>query len=517
MRKIIYLCSHILPLVRVQYRMKNTRVAPFLKTTAVVTVLTAIERLLGFFYRVALSKKLGEELLGVYQVSFSVFGVFLTLGVGGLPVTVSRFISRFKAENNPQKQNETLSAGFLIAFLCSFIPALGFWLFGRFFTTLLPDERCLPTLNILLVGAIFSSLFAVLRGRQWGNKKFLAPTLFELLEQSVLVLSGIVFLSLDSSVPLLERVAWANVLSYAVAFFVALGFSIFEKNGFGSPLPLAKELFRSSLPITAVRIFSSLLVSAVAVLLPLMLVQSGVSNTDAIKLYGVLTGMVLPVLFIPATLIGSLSLVLSPQLSEDFYKKNTVRLKRNIHRGLTLSVLLSGLLIPLIFVLGEDVGNLLFSSATAGEMVKNGSPFLLPMSLSMISTSIMNALGNQKLSLKYYLFGAVTLIASIVFLSSPLGAYSYLVGMGANFSLTAVCNLIFLWKNRLVSNGFFKKLSLVCALVLPIALFGQFLKAVCVQTLGAYFSIALIGLEITGFALALWFFTQKSPNRRKKL
>ena len=98
MRKIIYLCSHILPLVRVQYRMKNTRVAPFLKTTAVVTALTVIERLLGFFYRVALSKKLGEELLGIYQVSSSLFGVFLTLGVGGLPVTVSRFISRFKAE-----------------------------------------------------------------------------------------------------------------------------------------------------------------------------------------------------------------------------------------------------------------------------------------------------------------------------------------------------------------------------------------------------------------------------------
>ncbi len=515
MRKIIYLCSHILPLVRVQYRMKNTSVTPFLKTTVVVTILTAIERLLGFFYRIALSKKLGEELLGVYQVSSSIFGVFLTLGVGGLPVTVSRFIARYKAENNPQKQNETLSAGFFITFLCSFIPALGFWIFGRFFTSLLPDERCLPTLNILLIGAVFSSLFAVLRGRQWGDKKFLAPTLFELLEQSVLVISGIVFLSLNSSIPLLERVAWANVLSYAVAFFVALSFSLFEKNGFGSPLPLAKELFRSSLPITAVRIFSALLVSAVAVILPMMLVQSGFSNTDAIKLYGVLTGMVIPVLFIPATLIGSLSLVLSPQLSEDFYKKNTVRLKRNIHRGLTLALLLSGLLVPIIFVLGEDVGNLLFSSATAGEMVKNGSPLLLPMSLSMLSTSVMNALGNQKLSLKYYLFGAVTLIASIVFLSSHLGAYSYLVGMGLNFSLTALCNLLFLWKRKLVLNDFFKKLLLVCALILPIALFGQFLKAVCLQTLGAYFSIALVGLEITGFALALWFFSQKKNFKRK--
>ena len=147
--------------------MKKTSSTPFLTTTFIVTIITAIERLLGFFYRITLSKNLGEELLGVYQLSTSLFGVFLTLGVGGLPVTVSRFIARFKAENAPQKQNSTLSAGLLLAFLSSFLPALCFWLFARFLTPFVPDERCLPTLKILLIGGIFSSLFAILRGRQW--------------------------------------------------------------------------------------------------------------------------------------------------------------------------------------------------------------------------------------------------------------------------------------------------------------------------------------------------------------
>ena len=148
---------------------KTKRKSTFLKTTVFLTLLTAIERLLGFSYRIFLSKSLGDERLGAYQVSLSVFGVFLTIGTGGLPVTISRFVTRFKAENCPNKQNSTLSAGLLLAFCFSFLPALSFWLFGRFFTHLLPDERCFPTLNILLVGGIFSSLFAVLRGRQWGG------------------------------------------------------------------------------------------------------------------------------------------------------------------------------------------------------------------------------------------------------------------------------------------------------------------------------------------------------------
>jgi stage V sporulation protein B len=451
----------------------------------------------------------------VYQVSTSLFGVFLTLGTGGLPVTVSRFVTRFKAENSLKKQNSTLSAGLFLAFCASFLPALLFWLFGRFFTNLIPDERCLPTLKILLIGGVFSALFAVLRGRQWGENNFIVPSLFELLEQALLVISGIVFLSFDIKIPLLERVAWANAFSSALVFFLALGFLILQKTGFGSPLPLAKELFRSALPITAVRIFSSLLVSVVAVLLPKMLVLSGYSSTEAIKLYGVLTGMVLPVLFIPATLIGSLSLVLSPRLSEDFYKKNTDKLKQNINRGLTLSLLLSGVLVPLVFVVGEEVGGLIFSSALAGKMIEKGAPILLPMSLSMFSTSAMNALGNQKISLKFYLYGAVTLLASILLFSAKLSGYSYLIGMGLNFTTTALCNLLFLHKRKLLSTSFFKKLLLVCALFLPIASFGQVVKALCLSTLGGYFGVSVIALLVTGFAVAVWFFVKKRSFKEK--
>lgn len=515
MRKKIFLCSHIFSPARVKYRMKKTSPTPFLTTTFIVTIITAIERLLGFFYRITLSKNLGEELLGVYQLSTSLFGVFLTLGVGGLPVTVSRFIARFKAENAPQKQNSTLSAGLLLAFLSSFLPALCFWLFARFLTPFVPDERCLPTLKILLIGGIFSSLFAILRGRQWGNKRFLAPALFELLEQSVLVISAVLFLAFPSRISLLERVAWANALSCAVAFFVAFFALLLEKPKFNPPLPLAKELFRSSLPITAMRIFNSLLVSAVAVILPAMLVKAGLSNTNAIKLYGVLTGMVLPVLFIPATLIGTLSLVLSPQISEDFYKKNFARLKKNIDRGLTLSAFLSLLLVPLIFVLSAEIGGVFFSSLTAGEMIKAGAPILLPMSVSMFSTSVMNALGNQKISLKFYLFGALSLTISILLLTAPLKGYSYLVGMGLNFSVTAVCNLLFLRKKQVLDASVFKKLALVCALLLPVALFGQLIKAVCLPTFGAYFSLCFIGLETVGFAIAVWFFALNRPFKKK--
>ena len=54
------------------------------RTAAVVTGLSIAERALGFLYRIVLSRLIGAEGLGLYQVALSVFSVFITLGTGGM-------------------------------------------------------------------------------------------------------------------------------------------------------------------------------------------------------------------------------------------------------------------------------------------------------------------------------------------------------------------------------------------------------------------------------------------------
>ena len=69
-------------------------------TASLVTFLSVAERGLGFLYRIVLSRLIGAEGLGLYQVSLSLFSVFLTVGTGGIPITVSRLISKSKAEKD---------------------------------------------------------------------------------------------------------------------------------------------------------------------------------------------------------------------------------------------------------------------------------------------------------------------------------------------------------------------------------------------------------------------------------
>ena len=189
--------------------------------------------------------------------------------------------------------------------------------------------------------------------------------------------------------------------------------------------------------------------------------------------------MVLPILFIPATLIGSLSLVLIPELSQDLLEKNYQRLRKNILRSLRFALLVACALMPFFYALGDDIGKIAFSNAEAGIMIRKSCPILLPMCLTMISTSMLNSLGYEKHTFSFYFIGAAAMLLSVLFLPSVFGGYAYVIGLCASFVLTGCCNLVLLFKKCNIfqkARGQVRTKDLFMPLiaVLPLSLFGQF-------------------------------------------
>ena len=485
---------------------KNTVVL----TASIVTGLSVAERGLGFLYRIALSRLIGAEGLGLYQVALPLFSLFLTIGTGGIPITVSRMISKSKAESHPLDEQRAVTAGLCLSLLLTLPVCLLLIPFGDKLGFLFSDGRAFPVFRILLVGLCFSSLYAVFRGSFWGNKQFLLPSILEIAEESVMVIVGILLLQNISSVSAgAERAAWAVVISYLFSFGASTLCFFLRGGKLSPPKNTLKPLFNATLPITSVRTSGSLVNSAVAVLLPVMLMRAGLDSSEALTLFGVVSGMVLPILFIPSTIIGSLSLVLVPELSEDFYRKNFTRLKKNIERGLRFSFLLACVLIPFFFVLGNGLGLLAFSNAKAGEMITAAAPILLPMSLTMISTSMLNSMGFEKQSFLFYFVGATAMLLCILALPAFCGIYAYLIGLGASFTLTALCNLIFLWKkcNSLKKQWGHVRIHPILTpllLVLPITLFGKLLNFVFTHFMGEALALTLSTLLMAILTLFLY-------------
>ena len=492
------------------------------KNASIVTGLSIAERGLGFLYRVVLSRLIGAEGLGLYQVALSLFGLFLTVGTGGIPISVSRMITKSKALGDKKGEVRAVSAGFTACLLLSLPICLFLWLFGAKMPFLFTDNRAYGVFRILLIGLCFSCVYAVIRGYFWGNKEFLTPSLIEISEEAVMVVVGVALLKrIPSPAVGAERAAWAVVLSYLFSFTVAT-ICFFLKGGkLSTPKKALKPLFNASMPITSVRASASLITSAVAVLLPAMLIRTGLSEGDAMKLFGIVSGMVFPILFIPSTLIGSLALVLIPELSEDYYRKNYTRLKKNLSRGLRFAFWIACALIPFFFVLGEEMGAIAFSNPLAGTMIKRSCIILLPMSLTMISTSMLNALGFEKQTFVFFFVGAAALLVSVLFLPQVCGAYAYIIGLGASYLLTAVCNLALLYKKcaflrKPTEQRDCKSLLFSLFSILPLSLFGQLMQALFLSFAGETLSLLFTAISLALASAFLYFSFGLLPAHRKK-
>ncbi len=489
------------------------------KSAAQVTVFSTVEKGLSFLYRIILTRIIGAEGIGIYQICLTVFAVFLTAASSGVPVTVSRLMAKSGANNDIRGKHSAVTAGILCT-LAVTVPAAIILFFGRnAFSFLFSDDRCIDIFIILLPGLILTSVYAVIRGSFWGNKQFLPYSVIELLEDAVMVGAGI-WLIFGVSDPVVgAKYATVAVLISYVFSFVASIFWYIKKGGrFVNPKSQLKPLISSAAPITAMRTSTSLLNSAVAVILPALLINvCGYSNSEAIALYGVVLGMAIPMLFTPNALIGSIAVVVAPELSENYYKKREAAVRYDVEKTVKAAVFIAVMLVPILFVLGGAISEFLYANELCGEIVRVSSFIILPMCVTMITNTVLNSMNCEKRTLLYFVAGAVTMLLCILFLTKFLGVYSYVAGLALAQIITAVLNLRLLKKK---CDGIsYAKYTLHGVLVIIAAcLFGLFFNGIMGRFLAPIWQIVVSAPIILGFtAGALYCLEMFSTRPFKRL
>ncbi len=477
----------------------------FFKTVAIVTVFSVCEKFLGFLYRVYLSRTIGAEGIGLYQVALSVFSLLLTFTCSGTPITVSRLITKYNAEEQKERVSKVISAGLLFTVLVATPLCLIFFIFSKNFTFLFADERCINIFLIVLPGLIFTSVYAVLRGVFWGTKDFLPYSMIELLEELCMIVAGIILIHFATDVYQgAFRAGVAVLISYLFSFTLSIIVFFVRKNKLTNPKKEFKPLLKSALPITAMRTANSLAVSLVSIILPLRLVVAGFTETQAMASFGAAVGQAIPLLFIPTTLIGSFTLVLVPEISENFYKKRHYYLKRDVEKALKFTTFLTCLFIPVFFVCGEEIGMLIFNGHECGKYLTASAFLMLFMSLSSITTSILNSMGFEHKTLVFYIISGVFMLASIWFLPKFCGIYSLLIGFSFIYGLTTVLNLMLLNKHCQEKPRYLRFLLLSSVLLLPTIIFGAMLERTLLSLVGTFFTFIFSAGAMVIFNTALY-------------
>ena len=484
-----------------------------------MTVFSVAEKFFGFLYRIILSRTLGSEGMGLYQLALSVFAVLVTATSSGIPLTVSRLITKHRTRGDKKAEHSTVTAA-IVAVLVFSVPVFCILFFGHdLFDFIFSDPRCMSILLILLPSLSFNSVYSVIRGVLWGNKQFIPYCVIDLVEELCMIAMGVFLVSGMTSVfDGAKRIAFAIVFSYLVSFTLSMIYFFVKGGKLADPRAQMKPLLASALPITGMRTSSSLINTAISLILPARLIAAGMSSAEAMSGIGVVMGMSMPVLSIPATLIGSLALVMVPELAENFYRGNHRQLKDNIEKALKLTCLVACAIIPALFALGEDLGVLLFDNEECGRIIKRCCFMLLPTSISMITTSILNSVGYEKQTCGYFFIGAAATLLCTWFLPAYIGIYAQIAGTAASAVISCALNLRLIVKKSKEKVRFLKH-TLICAVsILPVCLLGALLRNLFVSVMPLFPAVILTGaILLAADALFLFALGLAEPKWAKLL
>ena len=462
------------------------------KTVFVITGFAVITRLLGFVFRIYLSRMLGAEALGLYQVSLSVFMVLLTIVASGLPLVISKLSAKFFTKKDEESESKLVSASLIISIVSSLILIGIVLVFKNLFSLLFTDERCYPILIVMLPAVLFSGVYNVFRGAMWGHSNYFGYCITELFEQIVRITLCVFmltfgFLSLSPSI--------SAGLSLSIACFLSMIFSIVLYFIYGGrlkkPGKIYKEVLKTSTPITAVRFLSSLVQPIIALIIPSRLIACGYTTAQAMSIYGIAIGMTMPLLFIPITLVGSLSTALIPDLSASVCTDDTKNINSKITSSLVFSLFIAFLMVPLFIGAGENIGQFFFGNVTSGALLSSSAWISVPMAITTISSSMLNALGMEVKSFINYLVGSVFLFVSIWFLPALIGIKALVVGMGLCVSVTSVLNVLMIKRKLKIKLGILKPLCLMALFTLPSASITFFVTNLLEGVLPLFFNLAV--------------------------
>ena len=158
----------------------------FIKGTFILTIAGVTTRLLGFFFKIILSRIIGAEGIGLYQLVMPICGISYALAISGFEVAISRLTAKYIAGNRPDKAFSVLFLSTIYSLAisitcCILVRHNASWIATKFFN----NPAAAPLIKTIIISLPFSALHCMVTSYFIGQQKTGFPGISQLLEQLV--------------------------------------------------------------------------------------------------------------------------------------------------------------------------------------------------------------------------------------------------------------------------------------------------------------------------------------------
>ncbi len=398
-----------------------------------------ITRMTGFLYRIFISRFIGAEGLGLFALVMPVYSVCCAVVASGIPVAAMRKIP--EAKTPALRKAVTRSALKAVLYVSLILFSLLF-IFAKPLSLFLGDSRTYPSLLILSFAVLITGFENVYKSSFYSDSCVKVPAVTEISEQLFRTFSVVLLLVFFSHGDITRSSA---VLTLGILLGEALSLIMltlsYKKHTRGvnaPPLgPLKSGIASVALPVTAAKTAESVLSSASNILIPFLLTKNGLTRSEATGVLGVISGMIMPLLYMPCVFTNAVTVNLVPYISENLKKNNRRAVIRKCEKVFLITSLFAFPCTFSMIVFRDFFASVLFSDSRVALFLPVMALGGLAATFRHILNSIMNASGCEKKASLYSFASNISELLLTVILTPFLGVYGYIAAY-------ALSNIVFL-------------------------------------------------------------------------
>lgn len=407
-----------------------------LQNTVILTLSGIIMRCVGLSYQVWLAGRVGSDGIGLFQLIASVNALCATFAISGIRFTSTRLVSE---ELGLGRLKGAVSAVSCCLAYASVFGTLSFALmfFGaeKIGFLWIRDARTVLSLKTLSLCMPFISISSVFSGWFIANRKVIHASVIQILEQLINIACAIFFLSGAESGNLEQcctAIAKSNVIADGCSFAMSLFAYLILKpksNKNSDVLGIGPRMLKIALPLALSAYARVSLTSLENLLIPRKLRLSGMSAQAALSGYGVICGMVFPIITFPSCILAAAAELSISELTAAQVSGNMQRVRSTVKTLLKYAFLFSVAVSLFMFLMSDELGIAVYKSIEAGRYIRIFALIIPIMYMDIVTDGCLKGLGQMLPSMIFNICeaGLGVLFVIILIPRYALGGYIFIL------------------------------------------------------------------------------------------
>ncbi|MCA0986421.1 putative polysaccharide biosynthesis protein [Guptibacillus algicola] len=414
-----------------------------IRGTMLLTAATLFSRILGMIYMFPFTALVGAQGIALYQYAYIPYTIMLSLSTVGIPLAVSKFVSKYHTLGDYRTGRRLFKSGLLLMTFTGFIAFLILFFLAEPIAKMLIEEGSegntiadvTLVIRVVSLALLIVPIMSLTRGFFQGLQSMGPTAVSQVIEQIfrivfILVSSVIILHVMDG-----DKTTAATFATFG-AFVGAVGGLLvvfwyyrkrkpnldrnLEESTVDHNVSLSdmyKEIVRYALPFVIVGLAIPLYLQIDTLFINPALQSIGYDKTTYETVFAIITGLAHKLIMIPVSLATALAMTIIPAITKSFTSQKEGALQKQLTQTFQMLLFLTAPAAIGLAVLSEPVFRVLYPTVNqdlGSHLLMWYAPTAILFALFSVTAAILQGINKQKFAV-YSLLSGLILKAALTY------------------------------------------------------------------------------------------------------